>query len=270
MRWPLARWEELPDDLRVPEVRPYWEALDAKLPQLAAKRVFDLAAGTALLVTLSPAMLAIGAAVTLDSPGGPFFRQERVTQYGRRFRIHKFRTMVAGADRMGAHVTSEGDARITRMGELLRRFRLDELPQLIDILAGDMSFVGTRPEVPEYVDIYEPEWRATLLLPAGVTSEASIAFKDEDALMAGAEDKNLAYITRVLPEKMQLNLGSIKSFSFCSDIRTMLRTVAAVVQRDSDDEEPADAPTYLQYVGEGQVIPEEPTFGEGTEHAWAT
>ena len=228
MRPFLCRWEELPEGIRIPEVRPYWEALDARYGQLVAKRALDVAGTLGLLVVLSPVMAAAAIAVKADSPGPVMYRQERVTQYGRHFRIHKFRTMVANADKIGALVTTDRDPRITRVGEFLRKYRIDEFPQLLDILVGDMAFVGTRPEVPKYVAEYEPEWFSTLLLPAGVTSRASVEFKDEAELMSGAEDAGAAYVSDVLPEKMALNLRSVESFSVLNDLLVVLSTVTGV------------------------------------------
>lgn len=228
MRPFLARWEELPEALRIPEVRPYWEALNSRYAQLVVKRAFDVVGSLGLLVVLSPAMCVTALAIKADSPGPVMYRQERVTQYGKRFRIHKFRTMVVDADRIGALVTIGRDPRITRIGEFLRKYRIDEFPQLLDILAGDMSFVGTRPEVPKYVSVYEPEWIATLLLPAGVTSRASIEFKDEAELIADTNDTDEAYAHVVLPKKMRLNLASLSSSGVVSDVRDVLSTVGAV------------------------------------------
>ena len=230
----LISWEELPEELRCPEVRPYYDALAKKRAALAAKRCFDLTAGGLMTVLLSLPMGLIALAVKLDSEGTVFFRQERVTQYGKRFRIHKFRTMVSNADRIGSAVTISGDSRVTRVGKLLRRFRLDELPQLFDVLQGNMSFVGTRPEVPRYVERYTPEMLATLLLPAGITSEASIRYKDEGKLLKEAQDVDRVYMEEVLPAKMVWNLESIKRFRFLREILTMFRTVFAVLGKDYD------------------------------------
>jgi len=168
--------------------------------------------------------------IKLDSKGPVFFRQERVTQYGRIFRIFKFRSMVNNAEKYGVQVTAVGDARITRVGAMLRKQRIDELPQLINILIGDMTFVGTRPEVKKYVDCYTNEMYATLLLPAGLTSRTSIEYKDEDKLLEGADDINKVYIEKVLPEKMKFNLINVKQFSLLSDIMTMLATFFAVLK----------------------------------------
>ena len=227
MRW--REWDELPKGLRVPEVREYYEILSKKKFSLRMKRCFDVVVAAVMLVCLSPIMLVIAVAIVCDSPGGIFYRQERVTQYGKIFRIHKFRTMVSNADKIGTQVTVENDSRITKIGSVLRKYRLDEIPQLIDILEGNMSFVGTRPESIHYVKRYTPEMFATLLLPAGVTSEASIKYKDEAELLDKANNVDKVYLEKVLPEKMKYNLESIRKFSFIHDIKTMIKTVFAVI-----------------------------------------
>lgn len=232
----LKKWEELPEQLRTDAVRPYYDRLKRKQLSLILKRAFDIVVSAIMLAVVSPVFLMLAIAIKLDSPGPVFYRQERVTQYGKRFRIFKFRTMVSNADRIGTQVTVGNDSRITRVGKLIRKCRLDEISQLIDVLRGTMSFVGTRPEVPKYVASYTPEMMATLLLPAGVTSEASILYKDEDMLLADAEDVDAAYIQKVLPGKMRYNLDSIRNFSFLGDIRTMFRTVFAVLGKSYDNE----------------------------------
>ena len=228
----LKKWEDLPDFMKVPEVRPYWEILSRKRFSLFLKRVFDLFAGLILLVILSLPMLIIAICIKLDSKGTVFYRQERVTRYGKHFRIHKFRTMVSNADKIGSLVTVGNDSRITRVGSKLRKLRLDELPQVLDVISGNMSFVGTRPEAVKYVERYKPEYNATLLLPAGITSEASIRYKDEDKLLNAADDVDRVYLKQVLPEKMKWNLESIKHFRFWGEIATMFRTVFAVLGKD--------------------------------------
>ena len=225
----LRKWEDLPEFMQTPEVRPYWESLNKKRGQLALKRAFDVTAGTALLVLLSPVMAITAVAIKKDSEGPVFYRQERVTAYGKKFRIHKFRTMVSNADKIGTAVTVGNDSRITKVGAKLRGLRLDELPQLIDVIKGDMSFVGTRPEAVKYVEKYKPEYNATLLLPAGITSEASIRYKDEDKLLDGAADVDTVYIEEVLPGKMKYNLTCVQNYSAIKDLITMLRTVTAVL-----------------------------------------
>ena len=228
----LRKWEDLPDFMRVEEVRPYWEVLAKKKNQLLIKRIVDFMLAVILLILLAIPMLAIAILIKLDSPGNIFFRQERVTIYGRRFRIHKFRTMVNNAEKIGAEVTVSNDSRITRVGAKLRTTRLDELPQLFDVICGNMSFVGTRPETVKYVMKYIPEYNATLLMRAGITSEASIRYKDEAGLLDEAEDVDMVYVEKILPTKMSWNLHSLKSFRLLGDICTMLRTVFAVMGKE--------------------------------------
>ena len=225
----LKKWEDLPDNLRTDAVRPYYDILAKRRGSLLLKRCFDIVVSAVMLLVLSPVFAILAAAIKLDSPGPVFYRQVRVTQYGREFRIFKFRSMVSDADKRGSLVTVSGDSRITRVGRFIRNCRLDELCQLIDIFRGTMTFVGTRPEVPKYVAAYTPEMLATLLLPAGVTSEASILYKDEAELLDAASDVDAVYIRDVLPGKMQYNLDALKNFSFFSDIKTMFRTVFAVL-----------------------------------------
>lgn len=226
----MKKWENLPKELQIEEVREYYDALQLHKGGLLAKRIFDIIMSSILLVFVSPILLVLGALIKLDSPGPVMFRQVRVTTYGKEFYIFKFRTMVNHADKMGSQVTTKGDARVTRMGKLLRGCRLDELPQLVNILKGEMTFVGTRPEVPKYVQCYTDEMKATLLLPAGVTSRASIEYKDEERLLGNAENADEVYIRQVLPEKMKYNLEAMKNFSFFEDIKTMFATVVAVIR----------------------------------------
>ncbi|MBQ8354076.1 MAG: sugar transferase [Oscillospiraceae bacterium] len=225
----LKKWEELPESLRTDAVRPYYDLLARRRGSLALKRCFDVVVSAFMLLILAPVFLVLAIAIKLDSPGPVFYRQVRVTQYGREFRIFKFRSMVSDADKRGSLVTVSGDSRITRVGHFIRNCRLDELCQLIDIFRGTMTFVGTRPEVPKYVAAYTPEMMATLLLPAGVTSQASILYKDEAELLDAADDVDAVYIRDVLPGKMKYNLDALKNFSFFSDIATMFRTVFAVL-----------------------------------------
>lgn len=228
----LRKWDDLPDFMRVDEVRPYWEILNKKRGQLAAKRVFDFLVSLILFVILAIPMAVISLMIKIEDPGPVLYRQERVTRYGRKFRIHKFRTMVVNAEKIGTAVTVGEDPRITKVGKRLRRVRLDELPQVIDVIVGDMSFVGTRPEAVRYVEKYENEYYATLLMPAGITSECSIRYKDEDKLLDGASDVDEVYVSKVLPDKMKWNLKSIKEFKFVGEIVTMFRTVFAVLGKD--------------------------------------
>lgn len=228
----LCKWEELPPFLQIEEVKPYHEYLWKHRGQLYIKRTFDFVLSSLMLVLTAPLFLCLAAWIKVDSLGPVFYRQERITQYGRRFRIYKFRTMVQDADRKGSLVTVGGDTRITGAGKKLRGCRLDEFPQLINIWKGEMSFVGTRPEVSKYVKQYTKQMRATLLLPAGVTSEASIRYKDEDRILEEkvAEGKRVdeAYVEDVLVEKMGWNLKSLREFSLVNDVWLLFRTVWAV------------------------------------------
>lgn len=228
----LKQWDDLPGFMRCPEVRPYWEILNKKRGQLVLKRVFDLVVGVILLIFLAIPMAIIAWMIKREDQGPVFYRQERVTTYGKRFRIHKFRTMVVNADKIGTTVTVGNDSRITKIGSKLRRLRLDELPQVFDVILGDMSFVGTRPEAVKYVERYKPEYNATLLMPAGITSEASIRYKDEDKLLDATDDVDAVYVEQVLPEKMKWNLESVRRFMFLREVLTMFRTVLAVMGKE--------------------------------------
>ena len=227
----LIKWEKLPVEMQTEEVKKYYDILRKKRCSLFFKRAFDIVVSLLMLIVLSPVFLVLAIAIKLDSKGPVFYRQLRVTQYGKKFRIFKFRTMVQNADKIGTHVTVKGDSRITKVGKFIRKCRLDEICQLIDVFRGTMTFVGTRPEAVKYVDAYTPEMMATLLLPAGVTSEASILYKDEDKLLEQAEDVDKAYIEEVLPEKMKYNLAAIEKFGFWRDIGIMFRTVFAVLKK---------------------------------------
>lgn len=229
----MISWEKLPSQMQTEAVKPYYEILQKKQISLIFKRLFDIVVSIIMLLILSPVFLVLAIAIKLDSKGPVFYRQVRVTQYGKEFRIFKFRTMVTNADKIGSQVTVGGDSRITRVGKVIRECRLDEIGQLLNILGGSMTFVGTRPEVPKYVEKYTSEMWATLLLPAGVTSEASIRYKDEAALLDAAEDVDATYIQDVLPGKMEYNLRSIQEYSFFKDIETMFQTVFAVVEKNS-------------------------------------
>lgn len=228
----MRKWEELPEFMKCDEVREYYDILSKKKISLKMKRAFDLIAGTCVLVVTAIPMFVISIKIATESQGGVFYRQERITTYGKKFKIHKFRTMVANADQIGSAVTVSGDNRITATGAFLRKYRLDELPQVFDILRGDMSFVGTRPEVTKYVEMYTNEMRATLLLPAGVTSEASIRYKDEADLLENAENVDEVYVCKVLPQKMKYNLESIKNFNLMGELITIVRTIFAVLGKE--------------------------------------
>lgn len=226
----LKKWEELPKEFQTEEVKKYYDILNKKKGSLFLKRVFDVIVSLIMLIILLPVFIILGIAIKVDSKGPVFFRQERITQYGRTFRIFKFRTMVNNAEKLGTQVTVGNDSRITRVGSFIRNCRLDEISQLLNILTGDMTFVGTRPEVKKYVDCYTKEMMATLLLPAGVTSLASIYYKDEAELLEKSEDPDKTYIEEILPEKMKYNLQSIEKFNFIEDIKIMFMTALAVIK----------------------------------------
>lgn len=275
----LRQWDKLPEFMKNTEVRRYYDILEKKKLSLFVKRLFDIVTSAIFLILLSPVFLILSIIIRLDSKGSVLFKQTRVTQYGRHFTIFKFRTMVKNAEKIGSQVTRSDDVRITRIGRSLRKYRLDEIPQLLNIIKGDMSFVGTRPEVVKYVELYTDEMLATLLLPAGVTSNASIEYKDEESILkvadnldgvyevddtgatgatgdatgdatgaaatatttaaatataTAAADVDVVYMNLVLPDKMKFNLGDIERFSFMGNIKTMLRTVYALVKKDAD------------------------------------
>ena len=228
----LLPYERLPRELQCPEVKKYYDILDKKRFSLFLKRAMDIVLSVIMILILLLPMAVIAVIIKLTSKGPVLFKQERVTTYGRRFRIWKFRTMTVGADQKGALVTSAHDNRITGIGATLRKFRLDELPQAFHVLSGKMSFVGTRPEVVKYVERYTPEMMATLLMPAGITSLASIKFKDEDAMIGDVSDPqevDRLYVEEILPKKMEYNLEYISRFGFRRDIRLMFSTVKNVI-----------------------------------------
>lgn len=227
----LKKWEDLPDKIRNDAVKQYYEVLNKKRYSLYVKRFFDICFSLIGIILLFPLFICVSIIIKLYSPGPVFFKQKRITQYGKSFFIIKFRTMSEDAEKKGPSVTGEQDSRITPIGGFLRRYRLDEIPQLFNILAGDMTFVSTRPEISKYVQCYTEEMLATLLLPAGVTSEASIMFKDESKLLNRTADIDEMYIKEILPEKMKYNLVSLRNFGIMNDIRTMFRTAVAVLSR---------------------------------------
>lgn len=225
----LKKYEDLPENMKNNEVKEYYEILKHKKFSLIIKRIFDFFAALILLIILSPIMLVLALLIKLESKGPVFYRQERITKYGQKFRIFKFRTMVQDADKKGALVTMGEDPRITKVGNKIRKCRLDELPQLLNVIKGEMSFVGTRPEVEKYVKEYSNEMRATLLMTAGISSRASIEYKDEDEIISKYLNKGEKiddiYVKRILPEKMKWNLGYIKKFNIWEDIKICFKTV---------------------------------------------
>lgn len=225
----LRKWDDIPEFMRNDEVKKYYDILIEKRFSLMLKRFFDIIISLLLLIVLSPVFLILAIWIKVDSKGTVFYRQERITQYGRTFRIFKFRTMVSNADKIGTLVTTQNDSRITKVGEKIRKCRLDEIPQLINILIGDMSFVGTRPEVQKYVNAYTDEMLATLLLPAGVTSLASLKYRDEDEIISQETGKgktvDQAYIENVLPKKMGFNLEYLNNFNILKDVKLCVKTI---------------------------------------------
>ena len=226
----MKKWSELPQNMQNDAVKKYYDILKTKTASLILKRVFDILVSSVLIVIVSPIMLILEICIKIDSKGPVMFRQRRVTTNGRVFRIFKFRTMVNDAEKKGTQVTTNNDPRVTKVGKLIRGCRLDELPQLFNVFLGNMTFVGTRPEVEKYVAAYTDEMMATLLLPAGITSLASIKYKDEEKLLQAAENTDEVYIKEVLPEKMKYNLEALKNFSFFGDIKLMFQTVFAVLK----------------------------------------
>jgi lipopolysaccharide/colanic/teichoic acid biosynthesis glycosyltransferase len=196
---------------------------------LLAKRVFDVAVSGVALIALAPVFLVIALAIKLDSAGGVFFRQERVGRFSQPFRIHKFRTMVQDAPSVGLPITVGSDSRITRTGAFLRKYKLDELPQLLDVFAGNMSLVGPRPEVPKYVSLYPADVRSIVLsVRPGITDWASIEFRNESELLSRAANPQEAYEREVLPVKLAYYVDYVRNRSFCGDLRIIAATIAAV------------------------------------------
>ena len=232
----LKDYEKLPEKMKNEKVKEYYDIISKKKISLVMKRIFDIFFSLVLLIILSPILLILAILIKIDSKGPVFYRQERVTTNGKIFRIFKFRTMVQNADKIGSLVTVGNDARITRVGKVIRKVRLDEIPQLINILKGEMTFVGTRPEVIKYVKKYSNEMNATLLMLAGITSETSIRYKDESKLLCKAENVDIVYVREILPEKMKYNLQSIKNFCFVIDVHVMIKTLCAVLGKEKSHE----------------------------------
>ena len=204
--------------------------LEKRKPQLAAKRLMDIAISGCALLVIWPVLVLIAAAIVIDDPGPVFYRQVRVGRNGKTFRIFKFRTMIVDADKKGLAITVGRDSRITRVGAFLRRTKLDELAQLINVFCGEMSFVGPRPEVQKYVDLYTPYQRQVLLVRPGITDYASIAYRNENDLLAGTDDPEKMYIEEIMPAKIELNMKYLREISPLADIRLILSTIAAVVK----------------------------------------
>ena len=225
----LLPFEELPEEFRNDAVKKYYNILKDKKSSLVIKRAFDVTVSIVMLIFLILPIIIIAVCVKLTSKGPVLYKQVRVTTYNRRFKIYKFRTMVIDADKMGSLVTSAKDPRITGVGHFLRKYRLDEIPQIFNVLKGDMSIVGTRPEVPKYVNYYTQTMYATLLVPAGITSLASIKFKNEDRMLEMSTNIDDDYVSIILPKKMRYNLLYLKNFNFKADFFLMLKTVKEVL-----------------------------------------
>ena len=204
--------------------------LEKRKPQLLLKRLMDIVVSGGALLVIWPVLLIVALAIKIDDPGPVFYRQVRVGRGGKTFRIFKFRTMVVDADKKGLAITVGRDNRITRVGALLRRTKLDELAQLINVFTGDMSFVGPRPEVQKYVDLYTPYQRQVLLVRPGITDYASIAYRNENDLLAGAEDPERMYIDVIMPDKIELNMKYLREISPAADIRLIFGTILAVIK----------------------------------------
>ena len=204
--------------------------LAKRRPQLALKRLMDVVISGCALLVLWPLLLLIALAIKIDDPGPVFYRQVRVGRNGKEFRIFKFRTMVVDADKKGLQITVGRDSRITRVGAFLRKTKLDELAQLLNVLVGEMSFVGPRPEVPKYVDLYTPYQRQVLLVRPGITDYASIAYRNENDLLAGADDPERMYVEEIMPAKIELNMKYLRRVSPLEDIRLIFATIAAVIR----------------------------------------
>jgi len=230
----LKKWEEIPEEIKSVTTKQYYDLLRKKKLSFILKRIFDIIVSLIMLIIISPVFIILAIAIKIDSKGPVFYRQERITQYNRKFKIFKFRTMVQNADKIGSLITLGQDSRITRMGKIIRKCRLDELPQLINVLLGDMTFVGTRPEVKKYVDCYSEDMKATLLMKAGVTSLASMLYRNEDEIMneyiSKGETIDDVYVNRVLPDKMKYNLEYLEKFSILEDIKIMINTVLVVLK----------------------------------------
>ena len=224
----LRPFKKLPPFMRTKEVKKYYDGIKGKVGYFRMKRAFDFFASSFLIIEFAIPMVTIAVLIKKDSEGPVFFKQTRVTSYGKKFKIYKFRTMTVGADKKGPGVTVDGDARITKIGHILRKYRLDEIPQLFNIWNGEMSFVGTRPEIPKYVKKYKPEMYATLLMPAGLTSSASIKYKDEAKLLDGVEDVDKVYVEKVLKGKMKYNLRDVRKSSLRHDMIILAETFLGV------------------------------------------
>lgn len=229
----FLKWKYIPDKMKNKSVEVYYNILVKKYVSILIKRILDFVASILIIIILLPLIIIISILVKIDSEGPIIFRQTRITQYCKEFKIYKFRTMINNAEKMGSNISTYNDTRVTKIGKILRKYKLDELPQLINILIGDMSFVGTRPELPKYYEKYTEEMLATLLLPAGVTSQASIKYKNEEKLLNDSNNVDEVYEKLILPDKMNYNLASLKNFSLLSDFITIIETILVIFIKDT-------------------------------------
>ena len=223
-------YENLPKSMKNEYTKQYVDLLNNSKFSLCVKRVFDVVVSFIILLLLSPFFLILAAAIKIDSKGPVFYRQIRVGRYNEDFKIFKFRTMVQDADKIGLPLTVGDDPRVTRVGHLIRKLRLDQFSQLLNVLNGTMSLVGPRPEVRKYVDAYTDEYMATLLIRPGITATSSIAFKDEDKILNSADNAEEVYVEKILPPKMKYNLEYMKNITLLNDIKIMFQTVGAVLK----------------------------------------
>ncbi|KAF1298825.1 glycosyl transferase [Enterococcus sp. JM4C] len=228
----LSKWNKLPKEMKNKEIEYYYNKLNKKRSSLFLKRLFDFIVASLMLIVLVVPLIVIAILIKLDSRGTVFYKQIRVTKNKIEFGIYKFRTMVANADKKGSLVTIDNDVRITKIGAILRKYRIDEIPQLINIVKGEMTFVGARPEVPHYVSEYTNEMDATFLLPAGVTSLASIKYKDEQKILSDVQNIDEVYVDEILPKKMAYNLNYLEKYSFLNDLKIMISTLIAVTNKE--------------------------------------
>lgn len=204
----------------------YYQTIILRKKSLILKRIFDILASFLLLFFLLPLILLISIIIKLDSEGPIIYKQRRVTQYRKEFLIFKFRTM---RENSGSKISYKNDSRVTKVGKILRKFKLDEIPQLVNVLFGEMTFVGTRPEVPEYVQKYNKKMLSTLILPAGITSIASIKFRDEEKYFNDSSNVESIYLNCVLPNKMIYNIEYLRKFSFLFDIKILFLTFLKIL-----------------------------------------
>jgi lipopolysaccharide/colanic/teichoic acid biosynthesis glycosyltransferase len=212
---------------RKPRLSPYGVHEPVNLSHQDVKRTLDMVVASMALLTLWPLFALIALIIRITSPGAIFYRATRVGQNGQPFKLYKFRSMVEDADKRGPGITTSGDSRVTSIGRILRRTKLDELPQLVNVLRGEMSLVGPRPEDPRYVALYTPEQRQVLAVRPGITSSASVYYRDEESLLTGA-DWEKQYLEEIMPAKLAIDLEYARSATLWRDIDIIRRTVIAL------------------------------------------